>query len=65
MRMSKCKGVLSSVAMAITGKKNGINVSNKFVRILKIFIKIYDIKKPWGHLWDLKNWRPHSHIIDD
>jgi len=32
-----------SVAAAITDvfQKNGINVSNKFVRILKIFINIY------------------------
>jgi len=36
----------SSVAAAITDvfRKNGINVSNKFVRIPKIFTKIYDIK---------------------
>ena len=35
-----------SVAMAITDvfQKNGINVLNKFMRILKIFTKIYDIK---------------------
>ena len=35
-----------SVATAITDvfRKNGINVLNKFVRILKIFTKIYDIK---------------------
>ena len=37
-----------SVSVAITDvfleKKNGINVSNKFMRILKIFTKIYDIK---------------------
>jgi len=35
-----------SVAVVITNvfRKNGINVSNKFVRILKIFTKIYDIK---------------------
>jgi len=35
-----------SVAVVITNvfRKNGINVSNKFVRILKIFTKIYNIK---------------------
>jgi len=37
---------INSVAMAITDvfRKNGIYVSNKFVRILKIFTEIYDIK---------------------
>ena len=56
---------LVSVATAITNvfRKNGINVSNKFVRILKIFSKIYDIKN-CGAIY-LKNWRPRSHIIDD
>jgi len=36
-----------SIVVAITDvfrEKNGINVSNKFVKILKIFTKIYDIK---------------------
>ena len=44
MNMDLC--VSGSVAAAITDvfRKNGINVSNKFVRILKIFNKIYDIK---------------------
>jgi len=39
-------GIQISVAVAITDvfRKNGINVSNKVVRILKIFTKIYDIK---------------------
>ena len=32
------------------------------MRILKIFTKINDIK---NHVKDLKNWYPHSHIIDD
>ena len=38
--------VVVSVAMDITDvfRKNGINISNKFVRILKTFTKIYDIK---------------------
>jgi len=37
---------MTSVAAAITDvfRKNGISVSNKFVRILKIFTNIYDIK---------------------
>ena len=36
----------SSVAAAIADvfRKNGINVRNKFVRILKIFTKINDLK---------------------
>jgi hypothetical protein len=42
----KRDNLTSSVAVAITDvfRKNGINVSNKFVRIQKIFTKIYDIK---------------------
>jgi hypothetical protein len=36
----------SSVAAAIADvfRKNGINVTNKFVRIMKIFTKINDLK---------------------
>src|ERR1700692_4870653 len=43
----QCKDNGTSVAAAITDvfRKNGITVSNKFVRILKIFTNIYDIKR--------------------
>ena len=56
-----------SVAAAIADvfRKNRINVRSKFVGILKIFTKINEVKKQQGHLRDLKDWRPGSHVIDD